>query len=77
MVREIIIPTQNTYTITLPPEMLGKQVEVIAFEIAENKMKESAEDIRLKNLIENLNDCRVDLKKFKFNRDDANDYSRK
>jgi hypothetical protein len=33
MIRQIIIPTQNSYTINLPNEMIGKEVEVIAFEI--------------------------------------------
>ncbi len=33
LIREIIYPTENNYTLRLPDEMVGKQVEVIAFEI--------------------------------------------
>lgn len=33
LIREIIFPTENTYTLHLPEEMIGKQVEIIAFEI--------------------------------------------
>jgi len=37
MVREIVKPTGNTYTLNLPDEMVGKLVEVIAFEIDKTK----------------------------------------
>ena len=33
LIREIICPTENTYTLRLPDEMIGKEVEIIAFEI--------------------------------------------
>ncbi|MBX2932452.1 MAG: hypothetical protein KF781_10965 [Chitinophagaceae bacterium] len=33
MIRQIVVPTQNNYTLELPDEMVGKKVEVIAFEI--------------------------------------------
>eukprot|EP01034_Spumella_vulgaris_P003567 gene3567-4582_t len=33
LIREIIVPTDNTYLLKLPDEMIGKQVEVIAFEV--------------------------------------------
>ena len=35
LVREIICPTENNYTLRLPDEMIGKEVKVIAFEIGE------------------------------------------
>jgi hypothetical protein len=31
MIREMIIPVQNTYILHLPDNMIGKNVEVIAF----------------------------------------------
>ncbi len=31
MIREIIVPTQNTYVLHLPDNLIGKNVEVIAF----------------------------------------------
>lgn len=31
MIRKSIVPTQNTYLLHLPDELLGKHVEVIAF----------------------------------------------
>ncbi len=31
MIREIIVPTQNTYLLHLPDSLIGKNVEVIAF----------------------------------------------
>ena len=40
LVREIIYPTENNYTLRLPDEMIGKQVEVIAFEIEKMPKKE-------------------------------------
>ena len=33
LIREIIYPTENNYTLRLPDEMIGKEVEIIAFEI--------------------------------------------
>ena len=31
MMREIIVPTENTYLLHLPDNLIGKNVEVIAF----------------------------------------------
>ena len=33
MIREIVKPAGKTYTLNLPEDMIGKTVEVIAFEI--------------------------------------------
>lgn len=35
MVREIIVPTENIYQLKLPDEMIGKEIEVIAFNISD------------------------------------------
>ena len=71
LVREIIYPTENNYTIYLPDEMIGKQIEVIAFEIE----KTPSETIKNKLIdIQNIfKDSLVDLSNFKFDRDEAND----
>ena len=59
--------------------MLGKTVEIIAFELKEQSDKsqvsiDSDKMLRL-NRIENLTkDKLVDLSNFKFNRDEANNY---
>jgi hypothetical protein len=39
MIREIVKPAGSTYTLNLPDEMIGKTVEVIAFEIENEKQK--------------------------------------
>ena len=31
MIRAIIVPTQNTYTLHIPDNFIGKNVEIIAF----------------------------------------------
>ncbi|MCF0056227.1 hypothetical protein [Dyadobacter sp. CY356] len=72
LIREIIVPTDNTYLLKLPDEMIGKQVEVIAFEI-ETKPVEDIEE-RRKRIRESLADLEVDLSNFKFDRDEANNY---
>ena len=79
LVREIIYPTENNYTLRLPDEMIGKQVEVIAFEIEKTSKKEVSDKMeRVKESLQNLQsifkDNRVDLSNFKFDRDEANNY---
>ena len=39
MIREIVKPEGNTYILNLPDEMVGKTLEVIAFEIEEIKCR--------------------------------------
>ena len=34
-----LIPTEKEHTITLPPDLYGKQVEILAFEISNEKKK--------------------------------------
>ena len=72
LVREIIYPTENNYTLRLPDEMIGKQVEVIAFEIGKTPKKSIQND--LKDIQDIFKDNRIDLSNFKFNRDEANNY---
>lgn len=75
MLRQIIKPTQNALTLQLPDELVGKTVEVIAFEIEGEKVQEqSSKADRVKNVIEIFDGYRVDLSNFKFDRNEANDY---
>ncbi len=78
LIREIIVPTGNSYTINLPDEMIGKQVEVIAFEI-ENRSQDADIDLgvrekKIEQIREIFKDRLVDLSNFKFDRDEANNY---
>ncbi|MEA5403600.1 hypothetical protein VB776_11810 [Arcicella sp. DC2W] len=74
LVREIIVPTQNTYTLNLPDEMIGKQVEVIAFEIDKVDNNVISREKYLEDIQNIFKDSLVDLSNFKFNRDEANNY---
>ena len=73
MLREIITPTEPSFTIRLPEEMVGKTVEVIAFEI-------DTADVfidkgqRLKEIEDLTKATLVDLSGYKFDRDQANNY---
>ncbi len=71
--REIIKPKKASFTIRLPEEMIGKTVEVIAFEIKE-EVKTPDKEKRLQEIEELTKSSLVDLGKFKFDRDQANDY---
>ncbi len=80
MLRQIITPLESSFTLHFPIEMLGKTIEVLAFELKEQTGESSVADDNSKLLrlqrIENLTKGKlVDLSKFKFNRDEANDYN--
>ena len=65
MFREIITPKTSVVTVRFPEEMVGKTIEVIAFEISEGKIVPTRAQ-RLKQ-IENLTKSSlVDLSGFKF-----------
>ncbi|MCF2488289.1 hypothetical protein [Dyadobacter sp. CY347] len=78
LIREIIVPTGNSYTLNLPDEMIGKQVEVIAFEIDNASQNADVEimarEQKVNQIREVFKDCLVDLSNFKFDRDEANNY---
>jgi hypothetical protein len=52
--------------------MIGKQVEIIAFEI--EKAQEAKPSDKMERLEKSLAGLKIDLSNFKFNRDEANDY---
>ena len=76
MLREIITPQNPVVTVRLPDEMVGKTIEVIAFEIDSEiaKTDSSTKEERLKRIEELTASSLVDLSNFKFNRDEANNY---
>ena len=73
MLREIIKPQKDSFTMRLPKEMVGKTIEVIAFEIDDN---ENIPDKKLRSQeIEDLTKATlVDLSGFRFDRNEANNY---
>ena len=77
MVREILVPTENTYLLHLPDSFVGRPVEVLAFEVeapaAGVATPESAAERRaaIKGIFA---DVAIDLSKFKFDRNEANNY---
>lgn len=77
MIRQIVVPTQNNYTLELPDEMVGKKVEEIVFEIenvtTENNRTNNTEN-RLRSIKKIFQDNLIDLSNYKFNRDEANNY---
>ena len=76
MVREIITPVEPMFTLRLPDEMIGKTVEIIAFEIggANLPVGQSTKEQRLKRIQELTKNSLIDLSNFKFNRNEANNY---
>ena len=79
MLRQIITPLEPSFTLQFPADMLGKTVEIIAFELKEQTdspqlNNDSDRILRLKRIEDITKDKLVDLSNFKFNRDDANNY---
>jgi len=72
MYTEVIIPSQTTIILTLPEEMVGKKISIKAEEI-DNITNENIAGRRVK-LQSIFADCNIDLKNFKFDRNEANDY---
>ena len=74
MLRVIITQANPSVTLQLPEEMIGKTVEVIAFEI--NEVKNTTTRAQRLTQIERLTqNSMIDLSKFKFDRDEANNYN--
>jgi len=78
MIRTILKSTKNSLTLELPDDLVGKTIEVIAFEIDQINTLEKPADIGRAKKIEAINSAlnkySVDLSGFKFDRDQANDY---
>jgi hypothetical protein len=79
MLRQIITPSEPSFTIQFPSDMLGKTIEIIAFELNEQidepqVSNDTGKLLRLKRIEDLTKDKLVDLSNFKFNRDEANNY---
>lgn len=80
MIRKIITPQERTYVLELPEDFVGKEIEVLAFEVEEDSVKpgndltKKAKEERVKYLKKVLEPHRVDLSNFSFDRDEANNY---
>ncbi len=72
MYRAIITPKETKLTIDLPNELVGKPVEVLAFELLKTEQgqrkKPTAEEIKLF-----YKKYQIDMSNFRFNRDEANE----
>jgi hypothetical protein len=73
MIRQIISNSTPAFTLQLPADMVGKTIEIIAFEINSEKTKTSKAQ-KIKKIREITKNSMVDLSSFKFNRDEANNY---
>lgn len=69
MVRTIITPEKSDYTLTLPDDFLGKQVEVLAFVVDEKVEKTADSSHKGKTFLATS----LDTRGFKFNREEANE----
>lgn len=71
-VRKIIVPKTDSYLLTLPKEMVGKQIEVTAVEVGPTASIDI--DARMKKINDSLSNLKVDLTNWKFDRNEANNY---
>ena len=69
MYREIIIPSHTRHTIELPKELVGKQVEIIAFSIEEKEHSHSTNT----DAFNFWKKHSIDMSNFKFDRSEANE----
>jgi len=78
MIRTILKTNKNQLTLQLPNSMVGKMIEIIAFEIDQDLAEEpssNTETSKKAAMIDKaLSKYRVDLSSFKFDRDEANNY---
>ncbi len=80
MIREIVESAENTYIINFPKELVGKKVEVIAFEIEEEKQNllpplDETQESRLQDIKERYAKYpRTSHDNYKFDRNEANNF---
>lgn len=76
MIREIVRPAGKTYTLSLPDDMIGKTVEVIAFEIdhADQSNNSSTSKKTLAEIKRRYSKYpSISHENYQFNRDEAHD----
>lgn len=79
MIRKILVPQERKLVLELPEEFIGKEVEVLAFELRQkddNDIDPSTitKEERIVQLKKKLKPFTVQMSDFKFDRDEANDY---
>ena len=68
MIRTIVIPNTRTISFDVPQKYIGKEIQVIAFE-----KEEGIEKKQLHKKVASFDTISIDTKKFKFNREEANE----
>lgn len=74
MVRQIVVPDTTRLQIDLPEDFVGKRVEVIAFELEEERPESQTASEKKASIRTIFEGVRVDLSGYKFDRDEANNY---
>lgn len=78
MIRKILVPQERKLVLELPEEFIGKEVEVLAFELRkkDDDIDPSAmtKEQRIAHLKKKLEPFTTDMSEFKFDRNEANDY---
>ena len=69
MMRQVMIPSKENSTISIPSEFYGKEVEVFVFPFYNNKTDQSSNNIK-----ELFAKYLYSFKNYKFDRDEANNY---
>ncbi|MEQ1554492.1 MAG: hypothetical protein ABL929_09955 [Ferruginibacter sp.] len=75
MTTQIIVPTSNVFNlqVEIPKDLIGKKVSV-SYEVDETTENPKTTNDNFVKASDIFKDCRVSLKDFKFNRDEANEY---
>jgi len=75
MVREIVKSAKQTYTLNIPDDMIGKTVEVIAFEINSDESVLTQPANSSQEILNRYSQYpAVSHKNYRFDRSEANDY---
>lgn len=77
MIRKIITPQERTYVLELPEDFVGKEIEVLAFEVEEGLVKSEGDSVKLsvETLFSRFEGLTFDSKgTYTFDRSEATDY---
>jgi hypothetical protein len=69
MLRQVMIPSKENSTISIPAEFYGKEVEVLVFPFYNKNVNQNSDSIN-----DVFNKYLYSFGNFKFNRDEANNY---
>jgi hypothetical protein len=74
MYRQIFIPNGQNISIPVPQQWWGRKIEVIAYPVSKDTAEEQSPAAKRKKLDALLDQHLFNLRDFKFNRDEANEY---